>query len=192
MPRRPSLTRDQVIRAAADLVRAEGPSALNARRIAAALHCSTQPLFTLFDTMEEIRRAVIEEARRRFDAFVRARIERKDEPPYKAVGMAYAAFAGEEPELFRLLFMRDRRGEQANDEDAWSAYIAMPQKQLGLERGEADLFHLEMWAFVHGLAVMAATGYENLSEDLISRVLTEAYQALAAGKGRKKENDERH
>ena len=182
MPRSSSLTRDRVALAAVDLVRAEGASALNARRLAAALGCSTQPLFTLFDSMEKVRLAVIGEARRRFDAFVRARVDRGDVPPYKAVGLAYVAFAREERELFRLLFMRDRRGEAANDEEAWSEYVAMPQKQLGLERPAADLFHLEMWALVHGVAVMAATGYEDLSEELVSRLLTEVYQALAAGK----------
>ena len=33
-------------------------------------------------------------------------------PPYKAMGMGYIRFAAEERELFRLLFMRDRSGEE--------------------------------------------------------------------------------
>ena len=43
---------------------------------------------------------------------------------------------------------------------------------------ETGLFHLEMWVMVHGIAVMLATGYLDLDEDTVSRMLTDAYQGL--------------
>jgi len=43
---------------------------------------------------------------------------------------------------------------------------------------EAKLFHLEMWAFVHGIAAMMATGFLDLDRELVSRMLTDAYQGL--------------
>ena len=51
-------------------------------------------------------------------------------------------------------------------------------KQTGLSGLDVKLFHLEMWAFVHGIAVMFATGYVELDPELVSKMLTDSYQGL--------------
>ena len=48
----------------------------------------------------------------------------------------------------------------------------------GLDSDAARLFHLEMWAFVHGIAVMFATGFLDLDWELVSKMLTDAYRGL--------------
>ena len=48
----------------------------------------------------------------------------------------------------------------------------------GLESSDAKLFHLDMWAYVHGIATMIATGYINFDWELISKMLTVVYQGL--------------
>ena len=48
----------------------------------------------------------------------------------------------------------------------------------GLSDEETKLFHLEMWAFVHGIATMFATGFLDLDWELVSHMLTDAYQGL--------------
>lgn len=37
-----------------------------------------------------------------------------------------------------------------------------------------------MWVYVYGIAAMAATSYLKLDEELISRILTDAYKGLEA------------
>ena len=37
----------------------------------------------------------------------------------------------------------------------------------------ANLFHLEMWVCVHGIATMMATSYLNIEEELVSRMLSD-------------------
>ena len=51
-------------------------------------------------------------------------------------------------------------------------------KNTGLSEDEAKLFHFEMWAFVHGIAVMFATDFIELNLELASKMLTDAYQGL--------------
>lgn len=51
-------------------------------------------------------------------------------------------------------------------------------KQTNISRERAILFHLEMWAYVHGVAVMIATGYYDWSEELCSQALTDIYEGL--------------
>ena len=42
----------------------------------------------------------------------------------------------------------------------------------------AYFFHLEMWVYVHGIAAMIATDYLDWDEELISRMLTDAYEGM--------------
>ena len=75
--------------------------------------------------------------------------------------------------------MRDRTGE-TNSEDSEIARQmgAMIQKSTGLEGDSLSIFHLEMWAYVHGIATMMATGYLDLEWELISKMITDAYFGL--------------
>ena len=48
----------------------------------------------------------------------------------------------------------------------------------GLDGETMKLFHLEMWAYVHGIATMFATGFVDLPWDLVERMLTDAFLGL--------------
>ena len=52
------------------------------------------------------------------------------------------------------------------------------QENTGLTNNSAELFHLEIWVVVHGIASMLATGYLNLEWELISRMISDLYQGL--------------
>ena len=52
------------------------------------------------------------------------------------------------------------------------------QDNTGLHGIDARLFHLEMWACVHGIATMFATGFLDLPWELVSKMLTDSYQGL--------------
>ena len=59
MPPKVRITKEEIIRTALDLVRQSGAEAINARAIANALLCSTQPIFSNFETMEELENATL-------------------------------------------------------------------------------------------------------------------------------------
>ncbi len=179
MPPKIKTTREDIVRTAVEIVKAEGASALNARAVAAALQCSTQPVFSNFSTMEELRSVVVSKANELCNAYRQREVERGEYPPYKASGMAYIRFAKEEKELFKLLFMRDRTGEPMGAEAARDHQMeAIVQGNTGLDVDRAKLFHLEMWAYVHGIATMFATGFLDLDWALVSQMLTDAYLGM--------------
>lgn len=179
MPPKIRITKEDIINTAVNIVRNEGALALNARNIAGALNCSTQPVFSNFATMDELRLAVVEAADALCQEYMQREIESGKYPAYKASGMAYIRFAKEEKELFKLLYMRDRTTETIDEETESNAQIeSMVQNNTGLNGLDAKLFHLEMWAYVHGIATMIATGFLELDWDLISRMLTDSYQGL--------------
>ncbi|MDD3410013.1 MAG: TetR family transcriptional regulator, partial [Eubacteriales bacterium] len=110
MPPKVKYSREAVLDAALALARRDGLQAVNARAVAKELGCSTQPLFREFQSMEQIRAEVLRMAGDAYGEYMR-RSAALAPTPYKGTGMAYILFAREEPELFKLLFMRDRTGE---------------------------------------------------------------------------------
>lgn len=179
MPPKVKITKEDIINAAVFLVRENGADALNARTVASVLGCSTQPVFSNFATMDELRLAVVEKADEICNEYIKKEIEIEDFPAYKASGMAYIRFAKEEKELFRLLYMRDRTGEKIPSSFEFSDEIQnIINKNTGLDGNLLKLFHLEMWVYVHGIATMFATGFVNLEWELVSRILTDAYQGM--------------
>ena len=179
MPPKVKVTKEDIIHTAVTIVRNSGAQAINARTVAAALNCSTQPVFSNFAAMEELRLAVVEQADCLCQAYMRREMESGKYPAYKASGMAYIRFAKEEKELFKLLYMRDRSGEVIPEEAGLTGEMqTMVQNNTGLDETDAKLFHLEMWAYVHGIATMFATGFLDLEWELVSRMLTDAYQGL--------------
>ena len=179
MPPKVKTTKEDIIAAALQITRQSGISALNARTVAAALGCSTQPVFSNFATMEQLQLSVIEKAQELCNAYLQQEMASGKYPIYKANGMAYIRFAKEERELFKLLFMCDRGGAPIpEDAELKIRMEAIVHNATGLSRKATELFHLEMWAFVHGIATMFATGYLDLDWELVSTMLTDAYMGL--------------
>ena len=179
MPPKVKVTKEEIINAAVDIVRNSGAQAINARTIASALNCSTQPVFSNFATMDELRLTVVEKADILCQEYMRREVESGKFPTYKANGMAYIRFAKEEKELFKLLYMRDRSSESIPEATEQTDKMELiVHNNTGLSGADAKLFHLEMWAYVHGIATMFATGFFDLDWELVSRMLTDSYRGL--------------
>ena len=179
MPPRVRFSREDVLNAAFEIVRESGMDALNARSVAARVGSSTQPLFRVFSGMDEIRSAVTDMAQSRFDEYIKA-AQAGDMPVYKKTGLAYIRFAREEKQLYRLLFMRERQDETEETISRQTAdYVRNAgMESTGLESADMDRFHMHMWVYVHGLATMISTGYMDVSDEMVSFLLTECYQGL--------------
>ena len=180
MPPKVRVTKEDIITASVEMVRKKGVDVLNARAIAAHMGCSTQPIFSNYASMDELRQEVMKNAYNLYMNFLKRETERNQYPPYKATGMGYIRFAKEEKELFKMLFMRDRSNETIADEWDESAQmsISMMQKALGLPSEKVKQFHLEMWIYVHGIASLLATSYLPLEWDDISNMVTDAYEGM--------------
>ncbi len=178
MPPKCKFTRDEVTSAALNLTRRAGPEGLTARALAEELGASVKPIFGLFKNMEEVQGAVVSAAQELYLSFLAQDMAAGKYPPYKASGMGYIRFAREEKELFKLLFMCDRRGEPPEPGREMDVIIPLIMKNTGLTRERAELFHLELWIFVHGIASMIATSYLDWEMETVSNMLTDAYMGL--------------
>ena len=179
MPRAFMFTKEEIISAAVELTREKGFSALTARALGERLGSSSKPIFGLFESMAEIKNEVLNAANSIYLGYLKHGAESGEYPPYKASGMAYIRFAGEERELFKLLYMRDRSGEAiGEDRTSILPLLELIEKNLGVDEDTAYRFHMEMWIYVHGIATMIATGFLRWDDAWIDKILTDAYTGL--------------
>ena len=179
MPPKVRITREDIIKTALEIIRIGGPASINARSIADSLNCSTQPIFSNFLSMDELFTEVAEAAYEVYLGFIKREVASGKYPEYKAFGMAYIRFADEERELFKLLFMCDRRGADITPKVDFTASVEMIMKANGVTREQAERMHLEMWACVHGIGTMLATSYLSLDWSIISDMLTDVYRGIS-------------
>ncbi len=179
MPPKFKYTRKEIIEKATLFVSERGAEQFTARSLAAYLGVSSKPIFIQFKNMEELKNEVIFSAQKMYESYVEQEFASGKYLPYKSSGIGYIRFAKEQKELFKLLFMRDRRGENiAENREEIRPILDILMQSLSIDEDKAYLFHIEMWIYVHGIATMCATEYINWDIEFISKTLTDIYQGL--------------
>ena len=172
-------TKEELLKKAVDMVKKKGFVKLGIRSFAEYAGISTQPTYDAFGNLKQFNKAVILSINDLYEDFLKTEISKNNYPPYKASGLAYVNFARREPELFKALFMRSRKGESGKREDESFNKIAESiSKAYGISYETARNFHLEMWLIVHGFATQIATEYLTLPEEDVSDILTDSFNAF--------------
>lgn len=178
MPPKVKITKEEIIQTTIDLVRTGGQNLINARAIASALNCSTQPIFSNFESMEDLEQSTIISVYKIYLNFINNEVESGKYPQYKAYGMAYIRFAKEEKELFKLLFMRDRSNEDISISPDFEQSVTLIMNTNNVSYETAKLIHLEMWTCVHGIGTMLATSFIPLEWEVISQITSDVYHGI--------------
>lgn len=180
MPPKQKFTRESVLNAAFELVRAQGMEALNSRALAGAVGCSTRPIFRLFSSMEELRGEVRKRAQEVYDDYI-ARSSELSDKPYLGTGLAYILFAKDDPHLFRAVFADNRRsrGVTGAFEDKHDDYVLQAvAAATGLSLEDAARYHQQIWLFTHGLVMAELSGFASYTQEQIIDLLSVQFQAV--------------
>ena len=179
MPARKKIEKENIIDTCLKITRREGIDALNARKVAKALGCSTQPLFYYYENMDEIKNEVLQEISILFNqALLKSNYDR---PAYKDIGVNYIRFASNEPEFFKIMFQSKMNKEMFDFIDLTGSSLQIFEtisKQTGLSLENAKQFHLRMWLYVNGIASLVAHQTIEFSDDEIDYLLKEQYMSL--------------
>ncbi len=183
MPPTQKFQREEIINTAYEIVKKEGFTSVNARRIAKELGCSVQPIYRNFSTMKELKKDVFDKIYRKYQEAMKQAND--TEHPYLAKGLAYIGFANEYPEFFKAIFMR--KGEM-NLEEFIQADIEVTKnvmeaitKKFNISKEDLEDFHIKVWILTHGLACLMATKTIRLSRDEIRKLLLNTVQELFKG-----------
>ena len=176
MPPKPKITKEMILAAALDITRETGFETVNARSIAGKLQCSTRPEFTCYENMDQLKSAFLEFAFAYYERYTAGYGMRTQAEPYLLLPLSYIAFAEEERNLFRLLFISDMALDmwQASDfyhelgnEEKANAFSRM----IGVEPDRGKEIFLDLFLYSHGIAVLTATGKLSLRSCEIEQML---------------------
>lgn len=182
MPPKAKFTKEEIIKAALDIVRSEGYAALTARALGARLGSSARPIFTVFRGMDEIRQAVTDEAKALYKEYVGRGLS--DTPAFKGVGTQYILFSVNEPKLFQLLFMREQTevpelaAVLPMIDESYDAILASVKDGYGLTREAAERLYRHLWIYTHGIAALCATKVCRFTGEEIGAMMTEVFIGL--------------
>ena len=182
MPPKPKFTKEEIVAAALTLVSEKGMEALTGRELGLRLGSSARPIFTVFQSMEEVQRQVRKAAMEHFNSFTEKAMNFS--PAFKQFGMQMILFAKEEPRLFRLLFMtendRARSFEDVLAELGGTALlcIRLIERDYGLTEEEAMELFRHVWIHTYGIGALCATGMCSFSEEEINGMLGHAFLAM--------------
>lgn len=180
MPRAAQFTREDIIRAALELTRVRGIDAVVARELGKALGVSSSPIFTVFQSMDEVREAVVEQAKKMYDGYVREGLAMN--PPFKGFAMQYLRFAREEPRLFELLFVRMIRGqtfEQMLGEEGHHELICrVVTETFHISEKEAEWLYSNIWIYVHGIAMLQISDVYTFDEKTLAEMIGSVVRGL--------------
>jgi AcrR family transcriptional regulator len=180
MARKESITKNTILEVAFAMAQ-EGEGTVTARTLAAKAGCSTQPIFRVFKSMEELERELFLKAVDYYTDFYGAFSE-KSEVPFVNLGMAYIEFAMKNRNIFSRLFVSPKRYGKAlydlinGESGAVSKEIS---KASAAGSANASYLFMKMWMVIHGAACMSLTGDYDLNEEDTKKLLEDAYQAFS-------------
>lgn len=182
MPPKAKFTRKEIIDAGLAILRQNGISAVTAREIGRYLGSSSRPIFTVFENMGEVISAIEEQAREIYSEYVQQGL--RQSLAFKGVGQAYISFAINEPQLFRLLFMKKlpdgmELGKILPEiEENYSSIVKSITDQYPITDEEAIILYRHLWIYSHGIATLCTTSMCRFTKQEISDMLTAVFKAL--------------
>lgn len=182
MPPKPKYTREEITAAALEVVSQKGIAALTAKELGHALNTSTTPIFTVFDSMQDVQNEVKAAAMARFESY--AHKTGPDMPVFKQIGMKMILFAKEEPWLYQLVFMSANSDVRSFD-DIYARLGTVADECLdtirqdyGLTDADARTLFEHTWIHTFGIGVLCATGMCHFSGEQVSHMLTQDFTAM--------------
>ncbi len=184
MARKEQITKRVILDGAFQLLREQGSQMVTARKLAAHIGCSTQPIFRVYQNMEELNAELFAGAKDYYENYC-LNYKKESEVPFVDLGLCYIQFAKEELNLFKLLFL------SAHDEEN-TMYDLINGKEQGfvikelrripdLNMENAGTIFMKIFIFIHGMACMATSGEFDLTRKEVVPMLTEVVETFRQG-----------
>jgi len=178
MPPKQRITREMILERSFVMFSREGMEAVNARSVAKALNCSTQPIFSYFSGMDDLKNALEQKAKDTFDNVLASLSE--DGDPIVRICEAYIRFAAQEPRLFTHLFLRpvEVAIHPLSGGELKAELVAKECAFSGMSEELSARVYTEMGIYAHGFAALFASGHARAEMDVAKQMIEDAYKAF--------------
>ena len=181
MPPKIKTTREQMIQAAFEVARQEGLAAITAKSVSAKLNTSVAPILRVFNTVEELRSAVIAYANDYHIKYLQGYETQYSN--FLTYGLAYISFAKKEPFLFEIL-MNEGYYNLSNVKkmitEQLSFVVNSAAKVANISDQVAGNIFYHVWIYTHGVASVISRSDTPFVESEIAEHLQIAFQSLLA------------
>lgn len=182
------ITKEMVVDAAFEIARSGGMEQVLVKNIAEKIGCSVQPIYSYCKNMEGLRQDVVAKVR----CFIREYLSahREEQDLFRNTGRTYLQLAKEEPHLFRIFVLHQRKGI-ASLEDLYRTEAAPGMaewiaEELQISVPQAEKLHLNMLIYTIGIGTILSVTTPGISPDEIYALQETAFegffkQALESG-----------
>ena len=175
MPPKVKFQKEEIIEAAVAITRERGVAAVTAREVGAVLGVSSRPLFTYFDTVDELKREVYHFAKNLYQEYVKEGLTAPI--PFLGVGQNYIRFAKEEPELYKYLFLNAPSDINGSAMEVLKLSQELVRESLmriyHMDGATADKYFRDLWLVAYSITTLIVTGECPYTDEEISALFTE-------------------
>ena len=170
--------KEDLLKGAIKIIRNKGIEELSARNLAKVCECSTQPIFRLFENMDDLKKTVYEDVYEIQKKYLES--GEKHQIPFIGIGLSYIEFAKKEKNLFKFLFMSNYSKYNnilnMSETEEGKEFVSMIEKSTGLSTVSSKQIYINTWLIIHGLASMMATTNSELSISEIESIIFDAFK----------------
>ena len=176
MPPKQRITREMILERSFEMFCREGMDVVNARSVAKALNCSTQPIFSYFSGMDDLKTALELKAKELFEGALK--VEDQPGDPLVNICCAYTRFAAEQPCLFTHLFMlnKDDPVYPFMSVEARQDLVVREAQAIGFTNELAAKVFVQMTVYAHGLAAVRAAHKAEFTPERMDEMLRWAHK----------------
>lgn len=183
MPPKAKITKNMILNTVLEITRQAGFDTVNARSIAGKLQCSTRPIFTCYENMDELKNDFLAFAYEYYEQYVADYHNSVHVSPSLILPLSYIEFAREESNLFKLLFINDMDLNMTEARDFYHETDNEKRAQLfsetvGIDAERAKVIFLDLFLYTHGIAVLTATKKLTLDRDNAEKMVTNLLSAF--------------
>lgn len=183
MPPKAKVTKDMILKTVLEITRESGFETVNARSIASKLQCSTRPIFTCYENMEELKTEFLNFAYEYYEQYVTNYKNSVNVSPYLILPLSYIEFAQKETQLFKLLFVNNMDLKMSEAKDFYREIdnekkAKLFSESIGIGFEQSKTIFLDLFLYTHGIAVLAATQKFALDRDKAEKMVTNILTAF--------------
>lgn len=172
MARKKTITREQILKAAYEVVATEGFSRFTARNIANKMKCSTQPIYLEFKNMDDLKESLFEEIQMHLMKEVFP-VERNEDPIVN-LALNYIHFSNEEKKLYRALYLEEYGlGDYLYKFSAEYFFTTIQQDDCyrTLSQEKMEGLHTGCWIVATGIASLMSSGIIQPTDEEIEVIM---------------------
>lgn len=183
MPPKVKYPREHILSVALDMTRKYGIESVTARELGARLGASSRPIFTAFENMEEVHKAIEDAAKVIFGQYIGDFDNYR--PAFKRFGVQVVKFAMEEPKLYQLLFLKATTGTNMRESmrelyDDPVRLVNVIKRDYELEDELAWKLLSNMTVFTYGIGILYSRKVCTFTQEDIEIMLGEEFAGLIA------------